>query len=112
MVKDMENRLSYQGLNLNQYLQIMGKTETQIRDNFKEHAERNIKSRLVLEAIVKAEKIEVTPEEVSDKIKEMSKQYGRKEEELLANEQLKEYIEGNIETEKAIDFIVKNAKKK
>ena len=112
MVKDMENRLSYQGLNLNQYLQIMGKTETEIRDSFKEQAEKNIKSRLVLEAIVKAEKIEVTPEEVSDKIKKMAKQYGRKEDELLANEQLKEYIEGNLKTEKAIDFIVKNAKKK
>ena len=112
MVKDMENRLSYQGLNLNQYLQIMGKTETEIRDSFKEQAEKNIKSRLVLEAIVKAEKIKVTPEEVSDKIKEMAKQYGRKEDELLANEQLKEYIEGNLKTEKAIDFIVKNAKKK
>ena len=112
MVKDMENRLSYQGLNLNQYLQIMGETEKEIRDSFKEQAERNIKSRLVLEAIVKAEKIEVTPEEVDDKIKEMAKQYGRKEEELLANEQLKEYIEGNLKTEKAIDFIVKNAKKK
>ena len=112
MIKDMENRLSYQGLNLNQYLQIMGKTETEIRDNFREQAEKNIKSRLVLETIVKAEKIEVTPEEVSDKIKEMAKQYGRKEDELLANEQLKEYIEGNLKTEKAIDFIVKNAKKK
>ena len=112
MVKDMENRLSYQGLNLNQYLQIMGKTETEIRDNFKEQAERNIKSRLVLEAIVKAEKIEATPEEIDEKIKEMAKQYGRKEDELLANEQLKEYIKGNLETEKAIDFIVKNAKKK
>ena len=112
MVKDMENRLSYQGLNLNQYLQIMGKTEKEIRDSYKEQAERNIKSRLVLEAIVKAEKIEVTPEEVDDKIKEMAKQYGRKEDELLANEQLKEYIEGNLKTEKAIDFIVKNAKKK
>ena len=112
MVKDMENRLSYQGLNLNQYLQIMGKTEAEIRDNFKEQAERNIKSRLVLEAIVKAEKIEATPEEIDEKIKEMAKQYGRKEDELLANEQLKEYIKGNLETEKAIDFIVKNAKKK
>ena len=112
MIKDMENRLSYQGLNLNQYLQIMGKTEKEIRDSYKEQAERNIKSRLVLEAIVKAEKIEVTPEEVDDKIKEMAKQYGRKEDELLANEQLKEYIEGNLKTEKAIDFIVKNAKKK
>ena len=112
MVKDMENRLSYQGLNLNQYLQIMGKTETEIRDNFKEQAERNIKSRLVLEAIVKVEKIEATPEEIDEKIKEMAKQYGRKEDELLANEQLKEYVKGNLETEKAIDFIVKNAKKK
>ena len=112
MVKDMENRLSYQGLNLNQYLQIMEKTETEIRDNFKEQAERNIKSRLVLEAIVKVEKIEATPEEIDEKIKEMAKQYGRKEDELLANEQLKEYVKGNLETEKAIDFIVKNAKKK
>ena len=112
MVKDMENRLSYQGLNLNQYLQIMGKTETEIRDNFKEQAERNIKSRLVLEAIVKVEKIEATPEEIDEKIKEMAKQYGRKEDELLANEQLKEYVKGNLETEKAIDFIVKNAKQK
>ena len=112
MVKDMENRLSYQGLNLNQYLQIMGKTETEIRDNFKEQAERNIKSRLVLEAIVKVEKIEATPEEIDEKIKEMAKQYGRKEDELLANEQLKGYVKGNLETEKAIDFIVKNAKKK
>ena len=112
MVKDMENRLSYQGLNLNQYLQIMAKTETEIRDNFKEQAERNIKSRLVLEAIVKVENIETTPEEIDEKIKEMAKQYGRKEDELLANEQLKGYVKGNLETEKAIDFIVKNAKKK
>ena len=112
MIKDMETRLSYQGLNLNQYLQIMNKTEAEIRENFKEQAERSIKSRLVLEAIVKAENFEVTPEEVSEKVKEMASQYGRKEEELLENEQLKEYIESNLKTQKAIEFIVKNAKKK
>ena len=112
MVKDMETRLSYQGLNLNQYLQIMNKTEAEIRQNFKEQAEKSIKSRLVLEAIVKAENFEVTPEEVSEKVKEMASQYGRKEEELLENEQLKEYIESNLKTQKAIEFIVKNAKKK
>ena len=112
MIKDMETRLSYQGLNLNQYLQIRNKTEAEIRENFKEQAERSIKSRLVLEAIVKAENFEVTPEEVSEKVKEMASQYGRKEEELLENEQLKEYIESNLKTQKAIEFIVKNAKKK
>ena len=112
MIKDMEDRLSYQGLKLNQYLQIMGKTEKDLRGELKEQAQKNIKSRLVLEAIVKAEKIEVAPDEITDKIKEMAKQYGKKEEELIANEQLRKYIQSNIETEKAIDFIVKNAKKK
>ena len=112
MIRDMENRLSYQGLKLNQYLQMMGRTEESIREDFKEQAEKSIKSRLVLEAIVKAEKIEVTPDEITEKIKEMANQYGRKEEELLANEQLKDYISENMKTEKAIEFIVKNAKKK
>ena len=67
MVKDMENRLSYQGLNLNQYLQIMGKTEKEIRDSYKEQAERNIKSRLVLEAIVKAEKLKLLQKKLMTK---------------------------------------------
>ena len=112
MIRDLETRLSYQGLNLHQYVQMMGTSEENIRNNYKEQAEKSVKSRLVLEAVVKAEKIEVTPEEITDKIKEMAKQYGRKEEDLLNNEQLKEYIEENLKTEKAIEFIVKNAKKK
>ncbi len=112
MIKDMENRLAYQGLNLNQYLQIMGKTEEDVRKEFRDQAEKSVKSRLVLEAIVKAEKLEATPDEVTEKIKEMAKQYNRKEEELLENVQLKDYIAENLKTEKAIDFIVKNAKKK
>ena len=112
MMKDMETRLSYQGLNLHQYFQMMGKKEEDVRKDFKEQAEKSVKSRLVLEAIVKAEKIEATADEITDKIKEMAKQYGRKEEELLENEQLKEYIAENLKTEKAIEFVVKNAKKK
>ena len=112
MMKDMETRLSYQGLNMNQYLQMMNKTENDVRDNFRGQATESIKTRLVLEAIVKAEKIEATPEEITEKIKEMASQYGRKEEELQENEQLKEYLSASIENEKAIDFIVKNAKKK
>lgn len=112
MMKDMETRLSYQGLTLNQYFQMMNRTEAEVRESFKDQAEKSIKSRLVLEAIVKAENFEVTSEEVGEKIKEMASQYGRKEEELAENEQLKEYIENNLKTQKAIEFIVKNAKKK
>ena len=110
MLREMEQRLSYQGLKLNQYLQIMGKTEESVREDFKEQAEKSVKSKLVLEAIVKAEKIEADPDEITEKLKEMATQYGRKEEELLENEQLKEYIAESLKTEKAIEFIVKNAK--
>lgn len=112
MMRDMETRLSYQGLKLSQYLQMMNKTEEDVRSNFRNQAEESVKSRLVLEAIVKAENIEATPEEISEKLKELAKQYGRKEEELLENTQLSEYVSENIKTEKAIDFIVKNAKRK
>ena len=110
MVKDIEGRLSYQGLKLEQYLQMVGKTEEDMRKEFEDQAKKSVKSRLVLEAVVKAEKLEASEEEVGEKIKEMAKQYNRPEDELLANEQLRSYIAESMKTEKAIEFIVKNAK--
>ena len=110
MVKDIEGRLSYQGLKLEQYLQMVGKTEEDMRKEFEDQAKKSVKSRLVLAAVVKAEKLEASEEEVGEKIKEMAKQYNRPEDELLANEQLRSYIAESMKTEKAIEFIVKNAK--
>ena len=110
MIRDLEQQLSYQGINLDQYLHMINKTKKEIEDNYKEQAEKNVKSRLVLEAIIKEEKLEASDDEVSAKIKEMATNYGRKEEELNKNEALKEYLANNIKTEKAIDLIVKNAK--
>ena len=110
MVKDIEGRLSYQGLKLEQYLQMVGKTEEDMRKEFEDQAKKSVKSRLVLEAVVKAEKLEASEEEVGEKIKEMAKQYNRPEDELLANEQLRSYIAESMKTENAIEFIVKNAK--
>ena len=110
MIRDLEQQLSYQGINLEQYLQFVNKTRKEIEDSYKEQAEKNVKSRLVLEAIIKAENIKAGEEEINEKIKEMAKNYSRPEEELTKNEALKVYIENEIETEKAIEFIVKNAK--
>ena len=110
MIRDLEQQLSYQGINLDQYLKIMNKTRKEIEENYKEQAEKNVKSRLILEAIIKEEKIESTDEEINAKIKEMATNYGRKEEELSKNEALKEYISNTIKTEKAIELIIKNAK--
>jgi trigger factor len=110
MLKDIETRLSYQGLKLEQYLQMLGKTAEEIKKEYEPQAIEAIKSRLTLEAIIKAEKIEATDEDINAKIKEMAENYGKKEDELKDNENLKSYIKSGVESEKAIDFIVKNAK--
>ena len=111
MLKDIEQRLSYQGLKLEQYLQMMGKTEADIKKEYEPQAIEGIKSRLALEAVIKAEKIEATDSEVEEKMKEMAKNYGKEnDEEFLKNENVKNYIKQGIASEKAIDFLVKNAK--
>ena len=110
MLKDFEQRLAYQGLNLEQYLKMLGKTEEEIRKEYEPQAIEAIKSRLVLEAVIKAEKIEASEEEVKAKMEEMAKSYGKDVEELSKNENLKNYLEEGIKSEKALEFIVKNAK--
>ena len=110
MAEDIEQRLSYQGMKLDQYLKMMNKTMDDFRKENREQAENSIKSRLVLEAVGKEADIKVEESEISEKIKEMAESYGRKEEEAKKNEHLVEYIKETIKSEKTIDFIVKNAK--
>ena len=110
MLQDINQRLSYQGLKLDQYLKMIGKTEEEVRKEYEPQAIEAIKSRLTLEAIRNAEKIEASEEEIKEKLEEMAKNYGKKVEEIQDNEDLKNYIKEGIESEKAIDFIVKNAK--
>ena len=110
MIRDIEQRLMYQGLNLTQYLQMMQKTEADMRKEFEEQATQTVKTKLVLEAIIKAEKIEASEDEIKTKAEEMAKNYGRDAEEMLKNDALKVYIGDTLKTEKAVDFIVKNAK--
>ena len=111
MLKDIEQRLSYQGLKLEQYLQMMGKKEEDIRKEYEPQAIEGIKSRLALEAVIKAEKIEATNEEIDEKLKEMAKNYGKEnDEEFMKNENVRNYIKQGLESEKTIDFLVENAK--
>ena len=89
---------------------MIGKTKQEFRDEYKEQAEKQVKTNLVLEAIMKDAKIEVTEEEIGAKIKEMAEMYGQKEEEVKNNPQLRNYVEGNLKTDKTIHYIVDNAK--
>ena len=110
MLEDMEGRLRYQGIGLDQYLQIIGKTRDEMRKEYEETAKESVKSRLVLEKI--AEKENIVPEEkqIKEKLDEFAKAYNRTEEELRENKELVDFIEKNLKLQNTIKFIVDNAK--
>ena len=111
MLRNVESRLSYQGLKLEQYLQMMGKTDEEVKKEYEPQAIETIKSRLMLEAVIKAEKIEATEDEILEKMKEMAKNYGKSDDkEFMENENVRKYIKSGLESEKALEFLVKNAK--
>ncbi len=110
MEKDIESRLSYQGINLEKYLEMIGKTREEFRTEYREQAEKQIKSRLVLEEVAKAAKITVAEEDIAAKISEMAKTYGKNEDEIKENVGLRQYVEDGLKTEKTINFIIEKAK--
>ena len=110
MVKDMEARLSYQGIKLQQYLQMIGKTMEEFRKENEEAAKTSVKTRLTLEAIVKTEKIEATEEDINKKVEEMATAYGKTADELRKNEQFINYVKDSLQNEAVVKFIIDNAK--
>lgn len=110
MIQDMDRRLSYQGFKMEQYLKMIGKTTADFRKENREAAKTSLKIRLVLDAIEEDSKIEADEKEVNDKIAELAKTYGRKEEDLKANAELIDNIKGTIRNDKAIKLLLDNAK--
>ena len=113
MLKDFEQRMSYQGIKLDQYLNMLGKTRDEMKKEYEPQAIEGIKSRLALEAVIKTENIEADDKEIDEKLKEMAKNYGKENDEsFIKNENVRNYIKEGIKSEKAIEFLVKNAKMK
>lgn len=113
MVKNLEQRLQYQGLNLEQYFQFTGTDEVKMREYMKENAEVKVKTDLVLEAIEKAENIDVTEEELREKAVEVAKMYSAGEDEkmieLLLNSQ-KDALIADVKVVKTVKLLVDNNK--
>lgn len=112
MLNDFNQRLRQQGLGLDQYLQFTGQTRDKIQEEMKGQAIKRIKTRLTLEAIVKAEGIEATDEEYAKHVEEIAQNYKMEKEQIekLIPAEEKEAICLDIAVQKAIDFIVENAK--
>jgi len=112
MVRDFELRLRYQGTNLESYLQYTNTEYNKFRLMFSDKAKEAVKVQLVLEEISKREKIEVTDQEVEDKISELAKGYSQENEEFkkhLREDDIK-YIKEELDLEKTIKFLIDNAK--
>ena len=110
MAEDMGRRLSYQGITFEQYLQMIGKTMEDFKADNQEAAKTSAKMKLALEAVYVDAKLEVKDEEVTAKLEELAKMYGRDAEELKGNEELVNRINETLKSEKAINYIVDNAK--
>ncbi|MCR4814055.1 MAG: trigger factor [Lachnospiraceae bacterium] len=115
IVNDFSQRLQMQGMNIEQYYMYTGTNEEKMMEDVKAQAERRIKTRLVCEAIVDAEKIEVSEEELDAEIKKLADQYGlefdKVKNDFLDEERIKEFKK-DIAIQKAITFVSENAKEK
>ena len=105
---DFGQRLQMQGITLEQYLEMTQSTMDDFRKNFREQAEFQVKSRLALEAISKAEGIEPTDEDVEAEYKKLAEQYGM-EEEKIRGFLPADAMKNDLYTIKALAFLRENA---
>ena len=112
MLNEFKQQLSMQGMSFDMYSQYTGLNEETMLEQVKPEAEKRVKSRLVLEAVSKAENIEVSDEDVDKKLEEMAAMYGIEADKFKGyiGDKEKESIKKDIAVEKAADFIVANIK--
>lgn len=114
MMQEFAQQISYQGLSIEQYFQFTGMSKEKFLETATPEAERRIKSRLVLEAIAKAEDIQVSDEELNEELKKMAEMYQMDLEQLtgLVGDSEKKAIMQDIAVQKAVDLVTEAAVEK
>ena len=107
MVEDFAQRLQQQGLSVEQYFQYTGMTADKIMDEMKPEAVKRIQSRLVLEAVVKAENIETSEEDFEAELKKMAEAYKMELDQIkeFMGDYEKKQIKEDLAIQKAIEVI-------
>ena len=111
MADDFAMRIQQQGLSLEQYFQFTGMTAEKMMEELQPQAEKRIKTRLVLEAVAKAEDIQVTEERLDEELAKMAEQYQMEVEKLkeLIGDQEKEQMKEDIAVQDAVTFLADSA---
>ena len=113
MVQNLQQRLQYQGLTLEQYFQFTGTDEEKMREYMRANAQTKVKVDLVLEAIEKAENIEATEEEIREKAVEVAKMYSASEDEKMVDllmQSQQAALRADVITNKTIKLLIENNK--
>ncbi len=112
MIQNFANNLRYQGISIEQYMSMTGSNMAAMRANVRPDAEKAIKEALVLEAIAKAENLEVTDEDFDAEVQKMADMYKMEADKLKANisDAEKEGMKEEMKTQKAVEWLVANAK--
>ncbi|TDY55044.1 trigger factor [Bacillus subtilis] len=108
MLKEFEQRLQMQGMNLELYTQFSGQDEAALKEQMKEDAEKRVKSNLTLEAIAKAENLVVSDEEVDAELTKMAEAYNMPVENIKQAIGSTDAMKEDLKVRKAIDFLVEN----
>ena len=111
MLMELNYQLQYQGLNLEQLLQMTGRGLDELREERRADAERLVKSSLVLEAIAEKENVEANDADVDDELEKMAAMYNMEVEKIKSSlrETDIEDIKGQIQIRKTLDLLVENA---
>lgn len=112
MIQEYAQQLSYQGISIEQYMQFTGTTPEILKEQLKPQAIKRIQSRLVLEAVVAAEGISVSDEELDEELNKMAETYQMEPDKLkeMMGDREKESISLDIAVQKAVEFLTENAK--
>lgn len=112
MIQELDQQLRYQGLSVDQYVEFVGKDAKAFRDELRPDAERQVKTRMLLNGIAEAEKIEVSQEELEKELEDMAVQYqttADKLKEMIGVENIN-FLQKDMKIKKAIESIYDNAK--
>lgn len=114
MANDFAQRMQSQGLTMEQYFQFTGTTAEQMMEDLKPQAVKRIETRLVLEAIAKAENIEISDEKLDEEIGKMAEAYKMEADKLkeFMGENEKKQMKEDMAVQEAITFLVENAVEK
>ena len=110
MLQEFEQRLQMQGMNLELYFQFSGQDENALREQMKEEAQNRVKANLTLEAIAKAENLEVTDEDVNAELEKMAGTYNMPVDTIIQALGGVDGIKADLKLQKAVNFLVENKK--